>query len=103
MKTYDVGERVTLSMTWRHLDTGALFDPHTVRVMLYRQYGDSVEYVHGVDPELVRIAEGQYEAEYTPMQWGHWRYRWEALNNVGIMQDAEERPFFVRRSWFRGG
>lgn len=101
MDSYDWGERVTATVTWTDPeDNDNPFDPDVVRVMFYRQYGDSVSYTFGVDAELTNPSTGVYECEYTPTQWGHWHGRWEAETAGGIMQDAKEWPFYVRRSWF---
>jgi hypothetical protein len=93
--TYDVGDRVRLSIEVRDLEGSGtpLIDPDTL-VFKMKEPDDTVTtYTFGVDAQLVHDGVGEFHVNWDAAQSGvHWG-RFAASGNVGA---AEELGFKVR-------
>lgn len=95
MNTYDPGDGVTLSTTFRSESTGELADPDEVYldVRLHTE-PEPTTYQYGVGDVIVRDAEGTYHALVEPDTHGLWHYGWRG---TGLVIGAEQGGFLVRR------
>jgi hypothetical protein len=75
MSAYEKDQVVRATGTFR--DTaGTLVDPTTVKFRTRTPAGVVVEYVYGVDADLVKDSTGIYHFDITFVSSGLWKYRW---------------------------
>lgn len=86
MATYDIGDVVKLTGTFRDVD-GDLANPTTVTLTVLEPDGTTST------PSASSSSTGIYTATVTIDQSGTWRYRWEGTGDVVT---AEEGSFDVR-------
>ena len=82
--------RVTASFS----AAGVATDPTTVTFSVKREGVSATEtaYTYGTDPEVEKLAVGEYQATITPDAEGLWRYRW---TGEGAAVGATEGTFRV--------
>jgi len=98
VNTYVLGDIVVLSVAFRDPTTGALTDPPGVNVLiLLPGVRPALEFVFGVDVEVVNDAVGLYHMNYTTERERNHRYRWEGTGAIGA---AMEGSFIVCDSDF---
>lgn len=91
MNSYDEGDSVKVEADYK--DPTTLHDPTAVFLDVDYPDGTGVTYQHGVDPEIVKDAVGEYHAILdTAGKPGRWLYRWYA---TGTGQAADQVPFMV--------
>jgi hypothetical protein len=95
---YDKGDLVRCRGTFRDPETGdALVDPSTVTFKVKDPSDTLIEYVYGVDAQLVKEAVGRYRVDVDASAAGTWVYRFES---TGTYQAADEGKFTVEASGF---
>lgn len=80
MATYDKGDYIRLTGTWRN-DTSALVDPTTVTLKIQSPDGSisSITYASGA---VIRDSVGVFHYDYQPSVQGNYTYRWEGTGNA---------------------
>ena len=80
MATYDKGDYVRLTGTWRD-DANALVDPTTVTLKIQNPDGTitSITYDSGA---VVRDSVGVFHYDFLPSTFGSYVYRWEGTGNA---------------------
>ena len=99
VNTYVLGDIVVLSVAFRDPTTNALTDPPGVNVLiLLPNVRPALEFVFGVDVEVVNDAIGLYHMNYTTAREGLHRYRWEGTGAIGAAVEGSfivcDSPFF---------
>lgn len=89
-KTFDIGDRVSLSATFKNADTDALVDPTTVVLTVEKPNGTTV------NPTVSHPSTGLYTAAVTPATGEHGRW-WYAFVGTGDVPARQERFFMVRK------
>lgn len=79
-----VGQPLICAFEYR-LD-GVLIDPAIVRLLVRSPSGALTEYVYP-SAELTRVAQGMYEATFTPDVGGTWACRATGLGGVAAVQE----------------
>lgn len=92
--TYAVGDRATLTVTFRNF-AGTLTNPTTVVLRVRRDRDEEKEYEFGEDSEITRNSVGMYTAEFVIDEPGRYAYRWEGS---GTLDSVFEDVFFVDAS-----
>ena len=95
-EAYDKGDLVRCTGTFTN-SAGNPVDPTTVTFKVRDPPLNEMEYVYGVDAEVVRDDQGIYHVDVSVDESGRWRYHWQS---TGTGQAAGEAEFSVRRSWF---
>lgn len=93
----DVGDAVICQGIFTTAATGAAVDPTNVYFQTKTPSGTITTYTYGVDPEVQRLAVGQYTATVSATADGDWYCRWYS---TGTGQAAEEIKFNVKSSEF---
>jgi len=95
--SYDVGDQVICQALFTSAATGAAVDPTDVYFQVKDPSGNITTYHYGVDPEVAKLAVGQYTATVNIDEAGIWYYRWYS---TGIGMAAGENVFNVKSSEF---
>lgn len=96
MNTYDIGDKVRIQGAFSDL-SGAAVDPTTVECSVREPDGTITTYAWPADPEVVRLAVGEFAFDLPVDAAGVWAYRFAG---TGPGHAAGERQFAVRRSYF---
>jgi hypothetical protein len=85
---HDIGDRLTLTATFRLEEDGDLYDPAAVTLTIVSPDGDA--YTPTPDSDSLGI----WTATFDPDMAGRWNYRWEGTG--GVKPTAKEDWFDVR-------
>jgi hypothetical protein len=85
-----VGSNIIIKGEWRQpidplaipSDTDPLTDPGQLSFFLYLPDRSTVQYVYGVDAEIVRDVQGKYHVEYLVSLKGHHNWSWLPTGNA---------------------
>ena len=80
MATYDKGDYIRLTGTWRN-DANALVDPTTVTLKIHNPNGTISSYTYA-DGYVVKDSTGVYHYDFLPTTQGNYVYRWEGTGNA---------------------
>lgn len=87
---YDIGEKATLSATFRDPKTKVLVDPDVVVCTVQPPESSEQEQL---TPKVTKAATGLYEASVSLTRAGRW---WYAFDGAGEGESAKERSLTVR-------
>ena len=74
---------------------GVLTDPTTLYLYVKEPDGIITQYTYLVDLIIVRDAAGQYHADVPVDKNGIWRFKWQALDALGVNTAASESLIYV--------
>lgn len=94
MKTYNVGQMVRITGTWKD-NTGALIDPQTVAFSILLPDGSLVTKTYLTDNEVAKDSVGIYHMDYTIVQDGR---HWYSALSTGSGASFEETAFHVKKT-----
>ena len=92
VKSYEIGNRVTLSAVFKSEVTGTFTDPTTVVVRVRDPIG-----VETTPTPIIHEGTGLYNITIDPEVPGIWVYRWEG---AGAVVAVDERRFEIRGTVF---
>ena len=83
-----VGGRTVFTKTFYNPISASDWDPPVVLFEQRKPDGTVVEWRYGVDPEITKLAVGQYQVEIPWTQSGAWFLRWQALADEADVDSA---------------
>lgn len=95
--SYDIGDQVICQAVFTSASTGTVVDPTHVYFQIKDPSEHITSYEYGVDPEVAKLAAGQYTATVNVDEAGLWFYRWYS---TGDGQAAGENRFDAKSSEF---
>lgn len=93
--SYDIGDRVHVTAAFTVSSVAT--DPTTVVFKYKDPSGTITTLTYGIDPEIVRSAEGNYYVDLDVDEQGDWWYRWAG---TGAVVAAQEVKFYVQPTRF---
>ena len=93
MATYDQGDLVQVTATFKNASTGAVLDPTAVYLKVCAPDHTETIYQYGVGATISRVSTGVYRANIDASQYGKYQYRWYSTGNG---QASEPQSFYVK-------
>jgi hypothetical protein len=89
--SYDMGDSVRLKSAFTDINDDPVDPLGGISIIVKKPDGSAVEYVYGVDADVIRDSVGVYRYTVAIDMVGTWFYRW-----VGKNAAEEEKSFYVK-------